>query len=100
VRGLERYLAARRIVGLHFIAAQSQSCEEFRARRTRARITNDPDTHAGYDIRFAPVTRGKWVRDDQAGTLTLRYDAGSWAALAPALEPWDKIAAKALGGAE
>jgi hypothetical protein len=99
VRGLERCLVARRTVGLHFIAAHSRSCEEFRARRTSASITNDPDTRAGYDIRFAPVARSKWVRDDQAGTLTLRYDAASWTSLAPALGPWDKIAAKALGGA-
>jgi hypothetical protein len=96
VHGLERCLAKRRIVGLCIIAAQSRSCEEFRARRA-CTPSNLPIT-GGYDMRFVPAGRSKWIRDDQSGTIKIMYDAASWAALAPGLEPWEAVTAKALGG--
>jgi hypothetical protein len=77
----------RRVLGAHFIASRSQSCEEFHARQTAAVETDCA-------MRFVPAGRsGRWIRRDQTEEkkITLAYRAASWSDLAPALGPWEAV---------
>jgi hypothetical protein len=82
----------RRILGAHFIAGRSRSCEEFRARQMAAVKTICA-------MRFVPTDRsGRWVRRDQAEEkkIMLAYAAAIWSGLALALSPWETVAASML----
>jgi ribosomal protein S7 len=91
-----RYERMREILALHWIAAHSRSCEEFRARRKT--ISETIRTMA-----FAPAgPKGRWTRNDQTEEkkMLLAHATAKWSDLAPALGPWATIVAKALGGEE
>lgn len=75
---------------MHFVAAASRSCEEFRARERQCPKEKFASKESGYVMAFKEKGRGKWVRVPD-GPLTVSYNAAGWAALSSTLRPWDQV---------
>jgi hypothetical protein len=93
------YLDTRRLTAESLIAAASRSCDEFRARHAQIPWRQFETSGTGERMGFAPTGSGRWARADTTPAFLLHYNAQAWALLAPAFEPWEIVAAKALGGA-
>jgi hypothetical protein len=90
--------AKRWVVAIHLIAKASRSCDEFYARRKQVSQMALQGMGNAYYIKLTRLSHGKWKRTDNSQDAVVNYSAAAWEALAPALAPWETVAATALGG--